>query len=443
MSFFSTDYSSDFFDSSFDFDTPVIAHKIKDGLYIGGAEAAYRSEFIFSNKITFIINCAAGQVDERWSSQGVKYLSFPWRDDSSCVIIDPERRNLRKVSQFVKTARSMEQCVLIHSLHGRSRCVALVAAYLMDSYQWDLKTTRDFLSFKLSLKFVKPGLWKQLEHFSKFLKTSSPRPVSPDSFDEREVLLNTHQNTSLGGLLQPKEGPYLPQFRPTRRIKRRAPAVRFGDVYLQPMSTPSKTETTPILKVKSPSVAPYGLDEEEWKLKQEQLIKELNNLEVEKEASEIDITDILENSPDPTPTPITRSKSSKSPNKDKNIMKLVLEKPGHDSSSDEDLSDSLSSKFFALPPSPRTNNKINAVPEDQKSPLKSPTYSSLSRSQELSRRTQLGSSIQSQSTFTSKVNTATPTSMDQPTSKPPAKVKKIRKKSTVSPSLLASTVASL
>ena len=78
------------------------AIKIKDGLFIGDefASQVYLPhflnlqfffsqdlEFIVTNKVTHIINCAAKEITNSWESIGVAYLSFPWNESEEQVYI--------------------------------------------------------------------------------------------------------------------------------------------------------------------------------------------------------------------------------------------------------------------------------------------------------------------------------------------------------------------
>lgn len=49
-----------------------MAAKLKDGLFIGDYEAAHDYEFLMTNKITHIINCAGREVENGWESLGVR-----------------------------------------------------------------------------------------------------------------------------------------------------------------------------------------------------------------------------------------------------------------------------------------------------------------------------------------------------------------------------------
>lgn len=73
-----------------------MAAKLKDGLFIGDYEAAHDYEFLMTNKITHIINCAGREVENGWESLGVRCESpsssrFPpsARAATSCAPFPP------------------------------------------------------------------------------------------------------------------------------------------------------------------------------------------------------------------------------------------------------------------------------------------------------------------------------------------------------------------
>lgn len=63
------------------------AIKIKDGLFMGDEYSAQDLDFMVTNKITYIINCASKQISNIWESVGLNYLSFPWLENDSQVNI--------------------------------------------------------------------------------------------------------------------------------------------------------------------------------------------------------------------------------------------------------------------------------------------------------------------------------------------------------------------
>lgn len=65
-----------------------MATKIKDGLFIGDAEASQDPEFIELNKIAFVINCAGRQLPNLWEQCGLHYLTYPWGSDPDFMLFD-------------------------------------------------------------------------------------------------------------------------------------------------------------------------------------------------------------------------------------------------------------------------------------------------------------------------------------------------------------------
>ncbi len=57
------------------------AIKIKDGLFLGDHFASQDLDFLLTNKITHVINCAAKEVQNLYESAGILYLSFFWPEN--------------------------------------------------------------------------------------------------------------------------------------------------------------------------------------------------------------------------------------------------------------------------------------------------------------------------------------------------------------------------
>ena len=55
--------------------------KVFDGLFIADEIAAGDLEFLSSNKVKKIINCSCMQIPNHWSSIGIEYISFDWREE--------------------------------------------------------------------------------------------------------------------------------------------------------------------------------------------------------------------------------------------------------------------------------------------------------------------------------------------------------------------------
>lgn len=103
-----------------------MATKVKDGLFVGDAEASQDPEFIELNKITFVINCAGRQLPNLWEQHGLHYLTFPWTSDPECtlfdggnVVIEQVRRSaaLDDKAKLLDTLQHMQTLRSCSSLH--------------------------------------------------------------------------------------------------------------------------------------------------------------------------------------------------------------------------------------------------------------------------------------------------------------------------------------
>lgn len=96
----------------------LLAVRVMDGLFVGNAIAAQDDEFLFSNKVTHIINCAGLEAANIFQESGIEYLTFPFRDVPTTVILDSQDKHISKVTAFIEKAFEKGECVLIHSLQG-------------------------------------------------------------------------------------------------------------------------------------------------------------------------------------------------------------------------------------------------------------------------------------------------------------------------------------
>lgn len=71
---------------------PLIAVRVMDGVFVGNYVAAQDDEFLFSNKVSHIVNCSSTETHNIFAEHGIEYLTFPWRDSPSTVILDPNVR---------------------------------------------------------------------------------------------------------------------------------------------------------------------------------------------------------------------------------------------------------------------------------------------------------------------------------------------------------------
>ena len=94
----------------------LLAVRIKDGLFVGNSISSQvfprivtvasrvslhlsptnrllqDDEFLFLNKVSHIVNCAATETPNLYQQAGINYLSFPWRDAPTTTLFDNEVR---------------------------------------------------------------------------------------------------------------------------------------------------------------------------------------------------------------------------------------------------------------------------------------------------------------------------------------------------------------
>jgi protein-tyrosine phosphatase len=148
---------------------PLVAVRIKDGIFCGNVTAAYDEDFLVMNKVTHIVNCAGGETRDLFKGSGIQYLNFPWTQPTSATsgpnLFDASDKNIETVVRFVDETLAQGECVLIQSVHGRSRSCAVIAAYFIIKYRWTLDHALDFIAMAHEDMEIHPFFRKQLAQF--------------------------------------------------------------------------------------------------------------------------------------------------------------------------------------------------------------------------------------------------------------------------------------
>lgn len=185
---------------------PLIAVRIKDGIFVGNVTAAHDEDFLFMNKVTHIVNCAGGEVADLFADSGIQYLTFPWRDAPgtvcTTVMFDSADRNIEQAVRFIDKGLENGDCVLVHSFFGLSRSPALVAAYFMVKYGWKVTNALSFLTMAHQEMNIKPHFERQLRIFAK--RHGVDYDVYDPEVEDAKFALDNDQwmlrNTLLNGL---------------------------------------------------------------------------------------------------------------------------------------------------------------------------------------------------------------------------------------------------
>ncbi|KAL4510729.1 hypothetical protein ABPG72_004883 [Tetrahymena utriculariae] len=138
------------------------AFKIKDGLFIGDINSPNERDFLVSNKITCIVNCAASQIKPINLNLGIKFISFDWQDNDDQIIIDDNNENMSLIYEFISRAYENCESVLVCSVRGQSRALTVITAFLMKRYQWSLYKTLEYMNSKRADFEIRATFLKQL-----------------------------------------------------------------------------------------------------------------------------------------------------------------------------------------------------------------------------------------------------------------------------------------
>lgn len=186
----------------------LIAVRVKDGIFAGNRGAAADKTFLIMNKITHVINCAGAEVGDFFLGEpGFSYLSFPWKDAAGSVcttiLFDAADENITRAVNFIDEALAVGECVLVHSVYGKSRSPALIAAYLIVKYGWKLESALAYMNMAHPDSEIKPHFQRQLRQFAK--RHDADRDVFAQDVDDSHFGLDNDQwmlrNTLLNGLL--------------------------------------------------------------------------------------------------------------------------------------------------------------------------------------------------------------------------------------------------
>lgn len=86
-------------------------------------------------------------MGEIWSSLSVCQLDLKITECMYWLtqIFDKKNNSINTIFHFVEEAMEVGESCLIHSVNGKSRATAVLVAYLMRKYQWNLSKCLEFI----------------------------------------------------------------------------------------------------------------------------------------------------------------------------------------------------------------------------------------------------------------------------------------------------------
>jgi len=179
--------------------------KVKDGLFLGDEYAAQDLEFVVANKVTHVVNTAARQVPNHWEPIGVKYLDLYWLDHDVQQLFDPRDELIQGLCDFISSGLSLGESVLIHSIKGQNRSVAVVLVYLMRTQSWSMQKALDFVGSRRPGLAPRASFVVQVSAYEARLARTqvltSHWDLAP-SDPEQAILRNTYLNSRAGEVVE-------------------------------------------------------------------------------------------------------------------------------------------------------------------------------------------------------------------------------------------------
>ncbi|CAD8044326.1 unnamed protein product [Paramecium primaurelia] len=187
------------------------AIKIKDGLFLGDQFAAQDLEFIVTNKVSRIINCASKQIPNHWESIGIVYMSFPWLDNDQQVILQQDEI-INNIMKFVDDALNNGESVIVLSVKGHNRSVATLCVYFMKKYRWTLYKTLQYMHNRRPDLEIRAHFFNQLLSVETRLqkqgygaKTYNWDETYTQGDNDEIILRNTYLNSQAQGVAEFKD----------------------------------------------------------------------------------------------------------------------------------------------------------------------------------------------------------------------------------------------
>ncbi|CAD8132498.1 unnamed protein product [Paramecium pentaurelia] len=187
------------------------AIKVKDGVFLGDQFASQDLEFIVTNKVSRIMNCASKQIPNHWESIGIVYMSFPWLDNDQQIIFQSDE-TINIAIKFIDDALINEESVIVLSVKGHNRSVAVLCVYLMKKYRWTLYKTLQFMHNRRPDLEIKAHFFNQLLSIETRLqkqgygaKTFNWDEIYTQGENDEILLRNTYINSQAQGIAEFKD----------------------------------------------------------------------------------------------------------------------------------------------------------------------------------------------------------------------------------------------
>ncbi|CAD8054754.1 unnamed protein product [Paramecium sonneborni] len=187
------------------------AIKVKDGVFLGDQFASQDLEFIVTNKVSRIMNCASKSIPNHWESIGIVYMSYPWADNDQQIIFQSDE-SINAAIKFIDDALINGESIIVLSAKGHNRSVAVLCVYLMKKYRWTLYKTLQYMHNRRPDLEIKAHFFNQLQSIENRLqklgfgaKTFNWDEIYIEGDNDEIILRNTYLNSQTQGVAEFKD----------------------------------------------------------------------------------------------------------------------------------------------------------------------------------------------------------------------------------------------
>lgn len=119
------------------------------------------------------------------------------RNTATTQIFDRKNNATNAIFTFIEEAMDQGESCLVHSLHGKSRACAVLAAYLMRRYSWSLNKALELLNAKKEGLEVRSNYLAQMQELeARLLETTKLSYTWTEVRGEEDQLLSNTFNNS-------------------------------------------------------------------------------------------------------------------------------------------------------------------------------------------------------------------------------------------------------
>lgn len=143
------------------------------------------------------------QIPNHWSSIGIEYMIFNWRDEE-ITRISISAELCEQIYEFIENCLKGHESVIIHGIGTQSTSFLVALVYLMQRFKWTFHKSFEYLQLKRPVLQISEHISMLCQGLEAHLMMKYGRlsddwaPLGPEASQEEHLAHNTHTNALLG-----------------------------------------------------------------------------------------------------------------------------------------------------------------------------------------------------------------------------------------------------